>query len=90
MVLIQPYLTFIFFRYYADYHCPFNLKYFPFDIQKCQMIFKTRTATIAKIHFVPSKLTYSGPVDMIEFSLANYTVTSGVDGKVKIIQDHRS
>ena len=45
------------------------------------MIFKTRTATIAKIHFAPTKLTYSGPVDMVEFSLANYTVSSGIDGK---------
>jgi hypothetical protein len=53
------------------------------------MIFKTRTATIAKIHFVPVDLIYSGEVDMIEFTLTNYTITAGVDGKhVKQKQEH--
>ncbi len=71
------------FRFYAEYHCAFDLQNFPFDIQKCKMIFKTRTATIAKIHFVPVDLIYSGPLDMIEFSLTNYTVTAGVDSNFK-------
>ncbi len=69
------------FRYYAEYHCAFDLKYFPFDVQICQMIFRTRTATVSKIHFAPQDLIYSGPVDMIEFSLTNYTVTKGTYGK---------
>jgi len=55
------------FRYYAEYHCAFDLKYFPFDVQICQMIFRTRTATVSKIHFAPQDLIYSGPFDPIGF-----------------------
>ena len=68
-------------RYYAEYHCAFDLKNFPFDVQRCQMIFRTRTATVAKIKFEPQNIIYSGPVDMIEFSLTNYTITKGTYGK---------
>ena len=49
------------------------------------MIFRTRTATIAKIHFDPQELIYSGPIDMIEFSLTNYTVTKGTYGKKTLL-----
>ena len=32
-------------RYYAEYHCTFNLRFFPFDEQVCKMEFKARTVT---------------------------------------------
>ena len=43
------------------------------------MKFQMRTATAAKVHFVPTDLIYSGPIDMTEFSLANYTVQDSID-----------
>ena len=32
-------------RFYAEYHCTFNLRFFPFDEQVCKMEFKARTVT---------------------------------------------
>ena len=45
------------------------------------MKFQMRTATAAKVHFVPTDLIYSGPIDMTEFSLANYTVQDSIDSE---------
>ena len=50
-----------------------------FIFQQCSMKFQMRTATAAKVHFVPTDLIYSGPIDMTEFSLANYTVQDSID-----------
>jgi hypothetical protein len=72
------------FRFYAEYHCAFDLKYFPFDIQNCSMIFKMRTATHTKVRFFPLDLVYSGPMDMLEFSLTNYTLEEGKDRKLDL------
>ena len=65
------------FRYYASYHCTFDMTYFPFDRQNCTLAFKMRTATTKYVQLFPKTLTYLGPVDMIEFTLSNYSASIG-------------
>jgi hypothetical protein len=48
------------------------------------MIFKMRTATHTKVRFLPLELIYSGPMDMLEFSLTNYTLEEGKDRKYEL------
>ena len=45
-------------RYYAEYHCTFNLRFFPFDEQTCKMEFKARTVTRQYLELIPGNLRY--------------------------------
>ncbi len=49
-------------RYYAEYQCTFNLRFFPFDHQTCLMIFKMRTATVKSVIFKPVSIIYKGTI----------------------------
>jgi hypothetical protein len=39
-------------EYYQDYGCSFNLRYYPFDTQMCQMIFEMQGKTDNYVRFV--------------------------------------
>merc|ERR1719464_2720062 len=45
-------------RYYAEYHCTFNLRFFPFDEQVCKMEFKASNTnmTTAREHTTRSEI----------------------------------
>ena len=65
------------FRYSAEYHCTFNLRFFPFDDQTCTMEFKARTVTKNYLQLVPGHLKYLGPHVLVEFIVANMTIEEG-------------
>ena len=65
------------FRYSAEYHCTFNLRFFPFDDQTCTMEFKARTVTKNYLKLVPGHLKYLGPHVLVEFIVANMTIEEG-------------
>jgi len=64
-------------RFYASYHCTFDMTYFPFDSQNCTMSFKMRTATTKYVQLFPNILKYLGPTDMVEFTLSSFTAVVG-------------
>ena len=64
-------------RYYAEYHCTFNLRFFPFDEQICKMEFKARTVTRQYLELIPGNLRYRGPQTLVEFVVSNVTMGPG-------------
>ena len=64
-------------RYYAEYHCTFNLRFFPFDEQTCKMEFKARTVTRQYLELIPGNLRYRGPETLVEFVVSNVTMGPG-------------
>ena len=66
-------------RFYAEYHCTFNLRFFPFDEQVCKMEFKARTVTKQYLQLMPGKLKYRGPKVLVEFVVTNVTMGFGRD-----------
>ncbi|XP_023326611.1 glycine receptor subunit alpha-2 [Eurytemora carolleeae] len=58
-------------RFYAEYFCDFDLTYFPFDVQKCFMDFKLRTATKKFVKLNMGRINYEGSKKMVEFSIIN-------------------
>ena len=63
-------------RYYAEYHCTFNLRFFPFDEQVCKMEFKARTVTRQYLELLPGRLNYKGPEVLVEFIVSNTNMTT--------------
>ena len=64
-------------RFYAEYHCTFNLRFFPFDEQVCKMEFKARTVTRQYLELLPGRLLYKGPEILVEFVVSNVTMEEG-------------
>ena len=64
-------------RFYAEYHCTFNLRFFPFDEQTCKMEFKARTVTKQYLQLMPGTLKYKGPKVLVEFVVSNVTMGFG-------------
>ena len=64
-------------RFYAEYHCTFNLRFFPFDEQICKMEFKARTVTRQYLELLPGRLLYKGPEILVEFVVSNVTMQMG-------------
>lgn len=64
-------------RYYAEYPCTFDLKFFPFDEQVCTMEFKARTVTKQYLKLMPGNLVYKGPKLLVEFEVQNITMSEG-------------
>ena len=64
-------------RFYAEYHCTFNLRFFPFDEQICKMEFKARTVTKQYLKLLPGNLKYKGPKVLVEFVVSNVTMGFG-------------
>ena len=46
-------------RYYTEVPCIYNLRFFPFDKQRCKIIFKIRTATVKTVILVPDLVEYT-------------------------------
>lgn len=61
-------------RYYAEYHCTFNLRFFPFDDQRCIMVFRIRTATEKSVILKAGDIIYEGPKTLVEFVITNMTM----------------
>ena len=64
-------------RYYAEYHCVFYLKRFPFDTQVCEMSFKMRTATKQFVELRNGGLNYRASKQLVEFEIKNLTMLPG-------------
>jgi hypothetical protein len=64
-------------RFYAEYHCTFNLRFFPFDEQICKMEFKARTSTKQYLILRSGGLKYRGPKVLVEFVVSNVTIGPG-------------
>ena len=58
-------------RFYAEYHCTFNLKMYPFEEQECKIEFKLRAATKEFVVLKPGNLKYSGEVEMVEYAFTH-------------------
>ena len=60
-------------RYYAEYHCTFNLRFFPFDEQVCKMEFKARTVTryvFSRFDFQAGNLYYKARCVLVTVGLS--------------------
>ena len=64
-------------RVMAEYHCTFNLRFFPFDDQVCKMEFKSRTVTKNYLTLLPGILKYKGPEVLVEFVVTDIQMTEG-------------
>ncbi len=64
-------------RYFAEYPCEFNLRFFPFDEQYCVIDFKAEANTNKSLILVPAKIRYLGASDMVEFTVVNVTFGAG-------------
>ena len=71
------------YRFSAEYSCPFNLRFFPFDQQTCIMEFKARTVTKNYLTLVPGKLKYKGPEVLVEFIVSNITLGTGIQNTTR-------
>ncbi len=67
------------FRYYAEYPCVFNLRFFPFDDQTCKIEFKAEANTNKTMELVPAGVRYFGPEKLVEFVVTDIVMGKGKD-----------
>ena len=72
-------MFFIQYRFSAEYHCNFDLRFFPFDEQTCKMEFKARTVTRNYLELLPGKLRYKGPKTLVEFVVKGIEMGIGMN-----------
>ncbi|XP_068220335.1 uncharacterized protein [Palaemon carinicauda] len=59
--------------YSVTYTCDFNLQMFPFDAQVCNLRFTLVSATTSYMTLLPTNASYSGPPNLIEYSIGHVT-----------------
>ena len=63
-------------QYSRDFHlvfnCEFDLHDFPFDTQMCTILLKKPDKEQQFLEYNPTKLVYSGPVEMADFIIIDY------------------
>ena len=64
-------------RYYTTHPCIYNLRFFPFDQQRCKIIFKMRTATTKTVRIKPNGVKYSATRNLVDFIVTDLYLTPG-------------
>lgn len=74
-------------RMYAEYHCEFNVRFFPFDRHECFMIIKLRSATTNMAILRSAGVNYEGPRVLTEFLISEMSMkpANSTDGRSKLI-----
>ena len=64
-------------RVYAlNFFCQFELRNFPFDFQTCQIVLSPMKKEKDFVQLIPSKLIYSGPINMMTYTVIDYKMES--------------
>ena len=64
-------------RFFTEkFTCNFNLQYYPFDIQTCGIHLTVPTAVTDLVELVPAGINYTGPYQLNQFEVLNFSATS--------------
>ena len=63
--------------------CPFELWYYPFDIQKCLIILANQGNEGENIELIEQNLTYLGPTTMKQYDIDSVKFEPNQDNKIK-------
>ena len=58
-------------KYTIDFACNFELRYYPFDIQHCPMMFQLKKPTRSEAVLVLRQVKYEGGEDLLEYRVQN-------------------
>ncbi|XP_071531024.1 LOW QUALITY PROTEIN: uncharacterized protein [Panulirus ornatus] len=72
--------------YTATYNCDFDLVMFPFDTQVCSLHFTLVSAAASYMVLVPTVANYSGPKDLIEYTIGRVTMEALNEGEFSTLR----
>ena len=74
--------------YKTSFTCNFDLSWYPFETQKCSMIFVLEEVYEKKVELVLGTLNYSGPLELTQYFIKNIRMgTKVVENQKMVIVD---
>ena len=70
-------------NYNQEFICNFELHNYPFDVQSCQIVLGPAAKDQFFIQLNPESLEYSGPTEMLTYTVKGYTMTK-IEGSVMV------
>ena len=65
-------------KYYTDFSCIFELRYYPFDTQICRMKFEIKSKRIDQLKLTEGRVDYIGPKDLVEYEILSTKLDVGI------------
>ena len=69
--------------YYSDFLCDFDMAMYPFDTQKCSIKLVPAGNSGEFIDLVPGLLNYTGPLELTQYFIKNYTIENSTCAHTK-------
>ena len=66
-------------EFHYKFNCQFALELYPFDTQTCTILLSKQTRVANFIKLVPHNLTYTGPINLMQFTVLDWKIASGPD-----------
>ena len=70
--------------YTTNFLCQFELQRYPFDTQTCEINIRPIKKELNFVKLIPSKLKYSGPKEMLTYSVIDYGIRESEHGSVVV------
>ncbi len=64
-------------KYTIEFTCNFQLKNYPFDLQRCPMILQLKRPTAKEAKLKMNSVTYKGPYELLEYRIKDLSSRSG-------------